>query len=166
MYRKLLIATSVLAMAAFSAPAFAESPAQSGSEDSTGQTHINSGTQQNSQNLNSPDMDTTASTAPSDMNSLVTLMGSGSTTAGQIQSMSSVSDVKVVYVNDWADANRQAWDAAMSQNMQPVNDLRAAIAANGALNEKLTAQQVQSGNVVATQINADGSVTVYVDRAS
>jgi hypothetical protein len=157
MKRNLVYATSILALAAFATPSFAESPAQSGDADATGQTQINPGVQQ----LNT-DQGTTASTSPADMTTVTTLMGEGTTTAGQIGTITEVSTVNVVRVDDWADAEKQAFDAAMSQNMQPIKDLRAAISGNTALTAALDAQQVQPAEVVASQINADGSVTVYV----
>jgi hypothetical protein len=161
MKRNLLLAASVAAMAAFSAPSFAESPAQSKDQDSTGQTQINSGSQQlNAETDTGTDLTTTASITS--VETLLPVMATGTTVAGQVQTIKEVSDVKVVHVNDWASANKQAWDAAMSQNMQPVKDLRAALTANKVVSARLATQQVLPSNVVASQIQPDGSMVVYV----
>ena len=159
MKRSLLYAASVAAITAFSAPALAESPAQSKDQDSTGQTQINSGSQQ----LNAEsDTDTMTTASIGDLQTLTPVMAAGTTTAGQIQTISTVSTVKVVRVNDWASADKQAFDAAMSQNMKPVSDLQAALAANAAVNARLTEQKVMPGDVVASQLLSDGTVVVYV----
>jgi hypothetical protein len=163
MKRSLLFATTIAAVAALSAPAFAESPAQAKDPDSTGQTHINSGAQQlNAEGGASTDMTTTASTTVESFETLVPVMAAGTTTAGQIQTLTKVSTVRIIRVDDWASANKQAFDAAMSQNMKPVSDLQAALAANAAMNARLVEQQVVPGKVVASQIQPDGSVVVYV----
>ena len=62
----------------------------------------------------------------------------------------------VIRVNDWASADKQAFDAAMSQNMKPVSDLQAALAANTAVNTAAGEQQVMPGKVVASQISSMG----------
>ena len=51
---------------------------------------------------------------------LMPVMAAGTTTAGQVQTIKEVSTVHVMRVNDWASANKQAFDAAMSQNMKPI----------------------------------------------
>lgn len=161
MKRSLLYATSIAAIAAFSVPAFAESPAQAEDPDSTGQTQINPGSQQlNAEGETQTDMTTTASVGS--VETLVPVMAAGTTTAGQIQTIKEVSTVKVVRVNDWASADKQAFDAAMSQNMKPVSDLQAALTANTVVNARLTEQKVMSSNVVASQIQPDGTMVVYV----
>ena len=93
---------------------------------------------------------------------LMPVMAAGTTTAGQVQTIKEVSTVRVVRVNDWASANKQAFDAAMSQNMKPISDLQAALAANAAVNNHLTEQKVMTSHVVASQIQPDGSMVVYV----
>ncbi|PSJ64905.1 hypothetical protein [Kumtagia ephedrae] len=161
MKRSLLFAASVAGIAALAAPSFAESPAQSGNPDSTGQTQINPGVQQlNAEGADGTDAMTTSSITS--VETLVPVMAQGTTTAGQIQTIREVSTVRVVKVNDWASADKQAFDAAMSQNMQPVSDLRAALVANQAVSARLTEQQIRTDNVVATQIQPDGSMVVYV----
>jgi hypothetical protein len=159
MKRSLMYAASVAAITIFSVPAFAESPAQAKDPDSTGQTQINSGAQQLNAESETDKM-TTASIA--DLQTLTPVMAAGTTTAGQIQTISEISTVKVVRVNDWASADKQAFDAAMSQNMKPVGDLRAALVANTVVSARLGEQKVLADNVVATQILADGTMVVYV----
>ncbi len=161
MRRSLLFATSIAAFAALSAPAFAESPGQAKDPDSTGQTQINPAVQQFNAESKT-DMTTTASTTVESIETLMPVMAAGTTTAGQIQTLTQVSTVHVIRVNDWASANKQAFDAAMSQNMKPVSDLQAALAANTAVSTRLGEQQVMPGKVVASQIQSDGSMVVYV----
>jgi hypothetical protein len=158
MKRRLLYAASVAAITAFSVPAFAESPAQAKDPDSTGQTQINPGAQQFNAESDT-DMTTTASIG--DLRTLTPVMAAGTTTAGQIQTISAVSSVRVVRVDDWASADKQAFDAAMSQSAGPVRDLRAALAANTVVNTRLTEQRVMPDHVVATQVMPDGSLVVY-----
>lgn len=160
MKRSLLYATTVAAVAALSMPAFAESPAQAEDPDSTGQTQINPGSQQLNAEGEGQDMTTTASVGS--VETLAPVMAAGTTTAGQIQTIREVSTVRVVRVDDWASANKQAFDAAMSQNMKPVSDLQAALTANTAVNARLVEQKVMPSNVVASQIQPDGSMVVYV----
>jgi hypothetical protein len=158
MKRSLLYAASVAAITAFSVPAFAESPAQAKDPDSTGQTQINSGTQQ----LNAEsDTDTMTTASIGDVRTLTPVMAAGTTTAGQIQTISTISSVKVVRVDDWASADKQAFDAAMSQSAGPVGDLRAALAANTVVTTRLTEQKVMADHVVASQVMPDGTLVVY-----
>jgi len=163
MKRNLLLAASVAAIAAFSVPAFAESPAQAEDPDSTGQTQINPGAQQlNAEEPNQADTTTTGAIAVSDIETLSPVMAAGTRTAGQIQTITTVGEIKVVHVNDWASANKQAFDAAMSQNMKPINDLQAALAANTAVGARMTEQKVQATHVIASQVQPDGSLVLYV----
>ena len=162
MKRNLLFATAFAMIAALSAPSFAESPAQSKNPDSTGQTQINPGVQQlNTDGSDAADTTVTTSSIGT-VETLVPVMAAGTTTAAQVQTITQVSTVRVIRVNDWASANKQAFDAAMSQNMKPISDLQAALAANAAVNARLTEQKVITSNVVASQIQPDGSMVVYV----
>lgn len=161
MKRSLLYATSILAVAVFSAPSLAESPAKSENPDSTGQTQISPGAQLNTDPGTGTDAGTTASTA-SDMDSFVTILGTGSDAARTIGTMKQVSSVTVVNTSDLAKANKQAYDAALNNNVKPITDLQAAVAANEAFSTELVKSKVQATDVVATKVNADGSVTVYV----
>ena len=158
MKRNLLYAASVAAIAALSAPALAESPANAQDPDSTGQTQINPGAQQ----LNAEsDTDTMTTASIGDMRTLTPVMAAGTTTAGQIQTISTISSVRVVRVDDWASADKQAFDAAMSQYGRPISDLRAALVANTVVTTRLTEQRVVPDNVVASQVMPDGSLVVY-----
>ncbi len=162
MKRSLLFATAFATAAAFSAPSFAESPAQSKDPDSTGQTQINPQVQQlNTDGSDGADSSLTTSSIGT-VETLMPVMAAGTTTAGQVQTIKEVSTVRVVRVNDWASADKQAFDAAMSQNMKPIGDLQAALAANAAVNNHLTEQKVMTSHVVASQIQPDGSMVVYV----
>jgi predicted homoserine dehydrogenase-like protein len=85
----------------------------------------------------------------------------GKTNVGAINSLSTVSTVKVVQISDLAKGNNvQALDKAIADNQADIQSLRTAISGNAAFSGKLTADQ--ASNVVAATIEADGSVTVYV----
>ncbi len=159
MKRSLLFATTIASIAALSTHAFAESPAQAEDPDSTGQTQINPAVQQFNAESGTPDTTTTSSI---NVETLVPVMAAGTTTASQVQTIKQVSTIHVIRVNGWASANKQAFDAAMSQNMKPVSDLQAALAANAAVKARLSEQKVIPGTVVASQIQPDGSMVVYV----
>ena len=161
MKRSLLFATTIASIAALSIPAFAESPAQAEDPDSTGQTQINPAAQQFNAESGAAQTDMTT-TSSITVERLVPVMAAGTTTAGQIQALKTVSTIHVIRVDGWAGANKQAFDAAMSQNMKPVGDLQAALIANAAVKARLSEEKVIPGTVVATQLQPDGSMVVYV----
>lgn len=151
-----MYAASVAAIVAFAVPAFAESPAQAKDQDSTGQTQINSGTQQ----LNAENGSDKVSTI--DLQTLTPVIAAGTTTAGQIQTITTISTVKVVRINDWASADKQAFDAARSQNGKQISDLQLALESNSAVSARLGEQSVLPASVVASEVLADGTLVVYV----
>jgi hypothetical protein len=68
-----------------------------------------------------------------------------------------------VRVSDLAKGeNMQALDKAISENQADVTSLQTAIDGNAALKAKLDEESVNSADVVAANVEADGSVTVYV----
>jgi hypothetical protein len=62
-----------------------------------------------------------------------------------------------------ADGNTNALDNALEKNKTAVDDLRADVAASTALSAKLTTAGYAADDVLAVIVEADGSVTVYVD---
>jgi hypothetical protein len=97
------------------------------------------------------------------LDSVISAMRSGESNATAIQGMSEVSSVTVVKVDDLAKGDdAQALETAMSDNEKAVSSLQAAIEANADLKAELAAQSVDSSNVVAANVEANGALTVYV----
>lgn len=82
--------------------------------------------------------------------------------AGSIGAMTEVSSVNVIKVDGMADANMEAFAKAETDNQASIDELRASLDANAAVKAALDAQSVNSGDVVAASVNADGSLTVFV----
>ena len=144
---KRTIVTAVLLASAFSIPALAE--------DAT-KTNKNAQTQ--------TDTGTTASTnADANFGSVISAIQAGKTNVGAIQGLTSVSNVKVVKVSELAKGNNmEALNNAVSKNQADITSLQTAVGANPALKAKLDAQSVVTSDIVAANVEADGSVTVYV----
>ncbi|WP_457935449.1 hypothetical protein [Mesorhizobium sp. 10J20-29] len=110
------------------------------------------------------DLGTTASTS-SDANfgMLISSLNASAKTAADIKAMTDVSEVTVVMVSDLeAGANAAAIGNAMSKNAEARADLQAAIEANTDLKAELENQSVDVSSVVAANIGAGGSLTVFV----
>lgn len=82
-------------------------------------------------------------------------------TASQIGTITAVGEVKVVKINELG-GNATDLQTAVSENQEDVAKLRGAVEANPALKAELEKQQVEVSSVVATKIEADGAVTVFV----
>ena len=144
---KRIIVTAVLLASAFSIPALAE--------DAT-KTNKNAQTQ--------TDTGTTASTnADANFGSVISAIQAGKTNVGALQGLTTVSNVKVVKVNELARGNNmEAFNNAVSKNQADITSLQTTVGANTALKAKLDAQSVTTSDIVAANVEADGSVTVYV----
>jgi hypothetical protein len=110
------------------------------------------------------DASTTASTdAKANFGSVMSSIKAGKTNVSAISGMSTVSKVNIIRVGDLAKGNNmQALDKAIMDNEADITSLQTAIGANTALKAKLDAELVQASSVVAANVEADGSVTVYV----
>ncbi|MBN9075223.1 MAG: hypothetical protein BGN87_03880 [Rhizobiales bacterium 65-79] len=86
--------------------------------------------------------------------------------AKRVQSMTKVAFVQIVDVGSGEEAERQAVDKAAAQNREGIKSLQDAIRANTALAAKLAEKSVKPESVVATKLNDDGSLTVYVDKSA
>jgi hypothetical protein len=80
--------------------------------------------------------------------------------------MTKVAFVQIVDVGSGEEAERQAVDKAAAQNREGIKSLQDAIRANTALAAKLAEKSVKPESVVATKLNDDGSLTVYVDKSA
>jgi hypothetical protein len=110
------------------------------------------------------DMGTTASTdAKANFGTVMSSIKAGKTNVSAIGSLTTVNKVNVVRVSDLATGNNmQALDKVIADNQADITSLQAAISGNTALKAKLDAKSVQASSVVAANVEADGSVTVYV----
>ena len=110
------------------------------------------------------DTSTTASTGTkANFGTVMSSIKAGKTNVGAITGLTAVSKVNVVKVSDLAKGNNmQALDKAITDNQADITGLQTAISGNTALKAKLDAEQVQASSVVAADVEADGSVTVYV----
>jgi hypothetical protein len=85
------------------------------------------------------------------------------TSPTQIQGLTTVKSVNVVQVDTLAKGNNmKALDEAVSKNESDITSLRGALTANIAVSTALTNAKVDVSKVVATDIAADGVLTVYV----
>jgi hypothetical protein len=149
-----LAAASMIAVAGFAAPSFAEDA-----------TKPAAGTETQSGTTASPDTGTTASTtADADISTVIAAIGANQTSVTQIPTITEVSKLKVVKVGDIAteDADKEKLETALSENKEQVTALQTAVDANAALKAELEKQQVETSSVVAAKLEADGSMTVFV----
>ena len=111
------------------------------------------------------DSGTTASTdSNANFGLLISSMQSGDSNAAAIQGMSEVSSVTVVNVEDLTQGNNiQAVENAKSDNEDQITSLQAAVEANTDLTAELEEQSADSSDVIAANIAADGSVTLFVE---
>jgi endonuclease/exonuclease/phosphatase family metal-dependent hydrolase len=110
------------------------------------------------------DTSTTASTdAKANFGTVMSSIEAGKTNVSAITGLTAVNKVNVVKVGDLAKGNNmQALDKAITDNQTDITGLQTAISGNTALKAKLDAEQVQASSVVAADVEADGSVTVFV----
>ncbi|MCB1452631.1 MAG: hypothetical protein KDJ43_03215, partial [Rhizobiaceae bacterium] len=78
-----------------------------------------------------------------------------------IQSMTDVSNVNVIWIKDLEGADMDALSQAETNNEAQIQDLRASLESNTAVSAALKAQSVEPADVVAANVAADGSLTVY-----
>ncbi len=90
----------------------------------------------------------------------IAAMARGSEAAATIGTMTTVSTVNVVKLDNGASA--EAFVTAETENKASIDELRASLDANASVKAALEAQSVNTGDVVAADVNADGSLTVYV----
>ena len=110
------------------------------------------------------DASTTASTdAKANFGTVMSSIKAGKTNVSAISGMTTVNSVNVVRVGDLAKGNNmQALEKAITENQADITSLQTAIGANTELKAKLDAESVQATSVVAADVEADGSITVYV----
>ncbi|NGP17507.1 hypothetical protein [Devosia aurantiaca] len=131
--------------------------------------------------VETPSVDADASTSTS-LDAGATVSSDASSTADTlgslIASLSGSADVDVSAVTDEAsvtivllssyaaDAQSEAFDAALEANADAQAELRSKVDGNAAIQAKLAAEGFTSSDVISLQSNAEGSVTVIVDDRS
>lgn len=90
-------------------------------------------------------------------------MGNNSAAATSISSMTDVSSVNVIRISELEGADMDALATAESENSASIDELRSSIEGNAAVSAALEAQAVEPSTVVAADVTADGSLTVYVE---
>ena len=108
------------------------------------------------------DTDSTTAAIEGSFDGALAAVARSSENATSIGSMTEVSSVNVIKLGDMANANMEAFGSAETENQAGIDELRASLDANAAVKAALDAQSVTSDQVVAADVNADGSLTVYV----
>ncbi|MBX3532043.1 MAG: hypothetical protein KF849_15665 [Rhizobiaceae bacterium] len=106
------------------------------------------------------DTDSTTAAIGANIEGAMSAMARGGEAAATVGAMTEVSSVNVVKLD--AAANADAMAKAETDNKAGIDELRASLAANAAVKAALDAQSVNADDVVAADVNADGSLTVYV----
>jgi hypothetical protein len=74
-----------------------------------------------------------------------------------------VSTVHDVKIGDLADADMDALAKAKTDNQASIDELQSSLEANASVKAALDAKGVDASDVVAANVAADGSLTVYVE---
>lgn len=82
-----------------------------------------------------------------------------------IQGLKDVTNVKVISLADMANTDTKVQESGATPNTTPEEQqqIQAAIAANPALSSKLQAKSIDVSQIVAANVDANNSVTVYVE---
>lgn len=89
-------------------------------------------------------------------------IGNNSASASSISAMTDVSSVNVIRISELDGADMDALMSAETENTASIDELQGSIEGNAAVMAALEAQSVDPENVVAADVAADGSLTVYV----
>ncbi|WP_127520404.1 hypothetical protein [Mesorhizobium sp. Z1-4] len=106
------------------------------------------------------DTDTTAAISGS-FDGALSAMGNAGASSASIQNMTDVGNVNVIWIKDLEGADMDALSQAEATNEAQIQDLRASLESNTAVSAALKAQSVEPADVVAANVAADGSLTVY-----
>lgn len=107
-----------------------------------------------------------ATQGQSKVNAAISAMRSSGESAKRVESMKKVAFVRIVDIGtDAANRDRTAIEKTAGENRSGIKGLQEAIRANTRLGDKLKEKSVKPENVLATKLNDDGSLTVYVDKS-
>jgi hypothetical protein len=154
MKRMITLAAASLAIASLTAPSFAQDTTKPrpGVEGDAATGGV------------SPDTDptgATTTTAPPTIADVIEAVKANDNSASQIGTITAVGEVKVVKIRELGGSATEL-QTALIENQADLTKLRSAVEANAALKAELDKQQVEVASIVATEIEADGAVTVYV----
>lgn len=107
------------------------------------------------------DTGTTASVGGS-FDGALSAIGNNSASAGSISAMTDVSSVNVIRISELEGADMDALMSAETENTASIDELQGSIEGNTAVMAALEAQSVNTDDIVAAEVAADGSLTVYV----
>jgi hypothetical protein len=161
--RKSVVGAATTCMFVLSLPSFAAGPpnntnkATKAMSDSVQQTPNTGGV--------SPE-DTTKAHADDSADSAVSAMRASAQSTTRVKSMTKVAFVKIVDLGSSGEGDQKAIETASSENRGDIKKLQDAIQANDSLRAKLEEKSVKPGDVLATKLNDDGSLTVYVNKAA
>jgi hypothetical protein len=97
---------------------------------------------------------------------LISSINATSETNTELAALQSVPDVNVVQVDDLKGADSSALENAISKNEDDIATLRSTIESNSTLNAALEAENVEVSDIVAAQVDASGSLTVFTKGSS
>lgn len=107
------------------------------------------------------DTDTTASVGAS-FDGALSAIGNNSASASSISAMTEVSSVNVIRISELQGADMDALMGVETENTASIDELQGSIEGNTAVMAALEAQAVDPESIVAADVAADGSLTVYV----
>lgn len=103
----------------------------------------------------------TTAAIDTDFDSALGLMADSSAAAA-INTMTDIGEIRVVNVSTLENSDEVRVDQAMAESEAQMQELHAAIEGNAAVKSELEAQSVDTADVLAADVAADGGVIVYV----
>lgn len=164
--KRIIAMTTAALMGAsvFAAPALAQNPSGAGT-DQDFQLSTEQGTSADApmdERAMTPDVDTgTTASIDGSYDGALAAIGGSSMNARSVASMETIETINVVRVGE-LQGDAGLIDQAVSQNQAGVDELRAAIDANSALQSELQTRGVNSASVVGAEVGAMGELTLYV----
>jgi hypothetical protein len=160
--RKSAIGAAMTGMLVLCAPAFA---AGSANNTNNATKAMSDSVQQTPNTGGVAPEDTAPKQGESSVQAAISAMRSSEESATRVKSMTKVAFVQVVDVGS-GKSDQSAIDKAASENRAGIKSLQDAIQENTSLKAKLDEKSVKAADVVATKLNDDGSLTVYIDKSS
>lgn len=159
-----LFTAALMTTALAGAPAFAQSGSDSSSGSGGGMKSDSMSTQDMGSKSTNTDQMKSQTDASGAMGASESMMPIAEVTS-KLQTMTEVSSVEVVKVSDMANTDHSTGDAMPPVDTTPEEQaaLQTAIQGNAAINDKLEAQSVNASQVVAANVDANNTVTVYVE---
>lgn len=117
---------------------------------------------QTTPDISGPDLSTTSATQPVDAaQAALDAINGAREASAKLGTVAAVSKINVVKISELG-ADPVELQSAIDANKDHMTGVQAAIKANPALSAKLSEQTLDLSAVVAAHIEADGSVTIYI----